>query len=58
MQVRVGGGFMKIQDFLKDYTPLEIEKIMRHDAFTRFQNQVMVLNNDANDANGDDNNAS
>lgn len=49
---------MKIQDFLKDYTPLEIEKIMRHDAFTRFQNQVMVLNNDANDANGDDNNAS
>ena len=42
VQVRVGGGFMKLQDFLEEYSEGEVDKILRNDAFTRFQNQVEV----------------
>ena len=31
IQVRVGGGYMRIEDFIDLYTPLEVEKIERRD---------------------------
>ena len=37
--VRVGGGFMNIDDFIEQYTPLELEKIERKNALTRFSNK-------------------
>ena len=40
--VRVGGGFMHIQEFLDQYTPIELEKIDRNDVFGRFQNKMAV----------------
>jgi len=30
IQVRVGGGYMHIDDFIDQYTPMEIEKIERN----------------------------
>lgn len=38
--VRVGGGFMGIEEFIKQYTPEEVEKIQRKDVFTNFQNKL------------------
>lgn len=34
--VKVGGGYLKIEDFIKLYTPEELEKIRRNDVFGRF----------------------
>lgn len=36
IQVRVGGGFMHIDDFIELYTPQEVEKIERRDVIGRF----------------------
>lgn len=42
IKVRVGGGFMHIDDFIEQYTPLELEKIERHDVTARFQNKLQI----------------
>ena len=34
--VRVGGGFMHIDEFINQYTPMEVEKIERRDVLARF----------------------
>ena len=34
--VRVGGGFMGIEEFIKQYTPEEVDKIQRKDVFSNF----------------------
>ena len=34
--VRVGGGFMHIEEFIKQYTPEEVDKIQRKDVFSNF----------------------
>ena len=34
--VRVGGGYMLIQDFIEQYTVQEIERIQRKDVISRF----------------------
>ena len=31
INVRVGGGYLSIDEFLDQYTPLELEKLERHD---------------------------
>ena len=40
--VRVGGGFMNINEFIEQYTPAEVEKIERNNVFERFQNKQAV----------------
>ena len=42
IKVRVGGGYMHIDDFIEAYTPLEVEKIERRDVFDRFQNKLQA----------------
>jgi hypothetical protein len=34
--IRVGGGFMNIEDFIQKYSQQELEKIERRDALSRF----------------------
>ena len=38
--VRVGGGFMGIEEFIRQYTPEETEKIQRRDVFSNFCNKL------------------
>ena len=40
--VRVGGGFMHIDDFIKQYTNFETDKIDRKDVLQRFKNKVSI----------------
>ena len=35
--VRVGGGYMYIEDFIDQYTQGEVEKVERRDVVNRFQ---------------------
>jgi len=34
--VRVGGGFMHIDEFIKSYTQTEVDKVERRDVLARF----------------------
>lgn len=49
--VRVGGGFMHIQDFIQQYTGEEVERLNRRDVFGRYQAklklQEITMNADA-----------
>jgi hypothetical protein len=38
--VRVGGGYMGIEEFIRQYTPEETEKIQRKDVFSNFCNKL------------------
>lgn len=40
--VRVGGGFMKIEKFLENFTDTEVDKIERSEVLTRFQNTLAL----------------
>ena len=40
--IRVGGGYMGIDEFLDQYTPLELEKIDRRDPLKRFAEKVAI----------------
>jgi len=40
--VRVGGGFLSIEEFLDIYMPLELEKMMRKDPVRIFNQNVAV----------------
>ena len=40
--VRVGGGFMYIEDFIRTYTTEETDKIQRKDAFAKFRNKLQI----------------
>ena len=40
--VRVGGGFMHIDEFVKQYTDSELERVERKDVVGRFMNKVAV----------------
>ena len=42
--VRVGGGYMHIDEFIKQYTQQEVEKVERKDVLSRFQNKLAVQN--------------
>lgn len=40
--VRVGGGFIAIDDFVKQFSGSEIERVERRDVLARFQNKLAV----------------
>ena len=40
--VRVGGGYMHINDFIEQYSATELEKIERRDVISRFQNKLAI----------------
>jgi hypothetical protein len=40
--VRVGGGFMAIDQFLDQYTPEELQKLERRDPLKRFSEKFVV----------------
>jgi CYTH domain-containing protein len=42
INIRVGGGYLSIDEFLDQYTPAELEKLERKDPMKRFQEKVSV----------------
>ena len=42
INIRVGGGYLSIDEFLDQYTPLELEKLKRKDYLRRFSEKVAV----------------
>ena len=41
--IRVGGGYMAIDEFLDQYTPAELEKIERRDPLKKFSEKMVVM---------------
>jgi hypothetical protein len=42
INVRVGGGYLSIDEFLDQYTPAELEKLERKDPLKRFNEKVAI----------------
>ena len=42
IMIRVGGGYIPIDEFLNQYTPLELEKLERRDPLKRFAEKVAL----------------
>ena len=42
INIKVGGGFLSIDEFLDQYTPVELEKLERRDPLKRFNEKVAV----------------
>ena len=42
IQVRVGGGYLSIDEFLDQYTPAELEKLKRNDPLKKFGDKIAV----------------
>ena len=42
INIRVGGGYLSIDEFLDQYTPAELEKLERRDPMKRFSEKVAV----------------
>ena len=42
IQIKVGGGFLSIDEFLDQYTPVELEKLERRDPLKRFSEKVAI----------------
>ena len=42
INIRVGGGFLSIDEFLDQYTPVELEKLERKDPMKRFAEKMAV----------------
>ena len=42
IEIRVGGGFLSIDEFLDQYTPIELEKIERKDPLRKFSEKVGI----------------
>ena len=42
IKIRVGGGYLSIDEFLDQYTPIELEKLERKDPLKRFSEKVAV----------------
>ena len=40
--IKVGGGFLSIDEFLDQYTPTELEKLDRSDPLKRFSEKVAI----------------
>ena len=40
--IRIGGGYMNIDEFLEQYTPMELEKIERRDPQKRFAEKIAL----------------
>lgn len=42
INIRVGGGYLSIDEFLDQYTPVELEKLDRKDPMRKFAERVSV----------------
>ena len=42
IQIKVGGGYLSIDEFLDQYTPVELEKLERKDPLKRFNEKIAV----------------
>jgi hypothetical protein len=42
INIRVGGGYLSIDEFLDQYTPAELEKMERKDPIKKFSDKVAV----------------
>jgi len=42
IQVRVGGGYLSIDEFLDQYTPAELDKLKRNDPLKKFSEKIAV----------------
>ena len=42
INIRVGGGYLSIDEFIDQYTPIELEKLGRKDPLKRFSEKVAV----------------
>ena len=42
IQIKVGGGYLSIDEFIDQYTPVELEKLERRDPLRRFTERVAV----------------
>ena len=42
IQIKVGGGFLGIDEFLDQYTPVELEKLERRDPLKKFSEKVVM----------------
>ena len=42
IKIRVGGGYLSIDEFLDQYTPVELEKLERKDSIKRFSEKVAI----------------
>ena len=40
--IRVGGGYLSIDEFLDQYTPAELERLDRRDPIKRFSEKIAV----------------
>ena len=50
IKIRVGGGFLSIDEFLDQYTPLEIEKLERKDPVKRMSEKIAIQKTIVNQA--------
>ena len=42
IEIRVGGGFLSIDEFLDQYTPVELEKLERKDPMRRMTDRIAL----------------
>lgn len=42
IRIRVGGGYLSIDEFLDIYTPMELERLERNDPMKRFAERVAI----------------
>ena len=42
IKIRVGGGYLSIDEFLDQYTPVELEKLERKDPLKRFSEKIAI----------------
>mgnify|MGYP002636615442 CR=1 FL=1 len=42
IKIRVGGGYLSLDEFLDQYTPVELEKLERKDPVKRFSDKVAI----------------
>jgi len=42
INIRVGGGYLSIDEFLDQYTPVELQKLERKDPMRRFNERVAI----------------
>ena len=42
IQIKVGGGYLSIDEFLDQYTPIELERLERTDPLKRFNEKVAI----------------
>jgi CYTH domain-containing protein len=50
IKIRVGGGYLSIDEFLDQYTPLELEKLERKDPLKRFSEKIAIQKTIVNSA--------